>query len=90
MQAYDLVIVKGGLKIKEATPDEKPMGRMSDGDIAVRAMPIENLIAAIPKDGRLVVDKTGLGDKKLDFDLKWTPENFRPDTDSGPSRLHGT
>ena len=85
MQAYDLVIAKGGLKMKEAAPDEKPMGQVSDGDITFRAMPIKDLIAAIPKDGRLVVDKTGLGDKKLDLDLKWMPENSRSDTDSGPS-----
>lgn len=85
MQAYDLVIDKGGLKMKEASPDEKSTGRMSDGDITARAMAIEGLIAAIPKDGRLVVDKTGLGDKKLDFELKWTPDTSRSDTDSGPS-----
>ena len=85
MQAYDLVITKGGLKMKEATADEKSTGRFSDGDLTARAMSIENLVAAIPKDGRLIVDKTGLGDKKFDFDLKWTPENRRTDTDSGPS-----
>jgi uncharacterized protein (TIGR03435 family) len=85
MRAYDLVIAKGGLKITEATPNEKPTGRMRDGDITLRAMSIENLIAAIPKDGRLIVDKTGLGDKKVDLDLKWEPENTPSDTDSGPS-----
>jgi uncharacterized protein (TIGR03435 family) len=85
MQAYDLVIAKGGLKMKEATADEKSMGSMSDGDLTARAMPIENFVAAIPKDGRVIVDKTGLGNKKFDFDLKWTPENRRTDTDSGPS-----
>ena len=85
MQAYDLVIAKGGVKIKEATPEEKPTGHMSDGEITARAMRIDNLIAALPKDGRLIVDKTGLGDKKLDFDLKWTPVNSQFQTDSGPS-----
>ena len=85
MPAYDLVIAKGGLKMKEATQDEKSMGRMSDGDLTGRSMPIENLVLAIPKDGRLIVDKTGLGDRKFDFDLKWTPDNRRGDADSGPS-----
>lgn len=85
LPAYDLVIAKGGLKMKEATQDEKSMGRMSDGDLTGRAMPIENLVAAIPKDGRLIVDKTGLGDRKFDFDLKWTPDNRRGEADSGPS-----
>jgi len=85
MPAYDLVIAKGGLKMKEAPPDEETTGHMRDGDLTVRAEPIENLIAAIPADGRLIVDKTGLGDKKFDFDLKWTPENHRTDADSGPT-----
>lgn len=85
MQAYDLVIAKGGLKIKDAPPDEMPTGRMSDGQVTARAMQIETLIAALPKDGRLIVDKTGLGDRKLDFDLKWTPDNSRSAADSGPS-----
>lgn len=85
MQAYDLVIAKGGLKMKEAAPNEKSTGRMSDGDLTGRAVPIENLVAAIPKDGRLIVDKTGLGDKKFDFDLKWTSDNRRGEADSGPS-----
>ncbi|HEY1580137.1 MAG TPA: TIGR03435 family protein [Terracidiphilus sp.] len=85
MPAYNLVIAKGGLKMKEAALDEKTTESMRDGDLTVRAMPIENLIYAIPSDGRLIIDKTGLGDKKFDFDLKWTPENRRVDGDSGPS-----
>jgi uncharacterized protein (TIGR03435 family) len=30
------------------------------------------------------VDKTGLGDKKFDFDLQWTPD-YDSEVDSGPS-----
>jgi uncharacterized protein (TIGR03435 family) len=30
-------------------------------------------------DGRLVIDKTGLGDAKYDFDLTWTPNLFPND-----------
>jgi uncharacterized protein (TIGR03435 family) len=33
------------------------------------------------------VDKTGLGDRKFDLDLKWTPDNRTEAGDSGPSLL---
>ena len=85
LPAYDLVIAKGGLKIKEAPSDEKGTERSSDGNLVARAMLIENLIYSIPADGRLIFDKTGLGEKKFDFDLKWTPENRLNNGDSGPS-----
>jgi uncharacterized protein (TIGR03435 family) len=85
LPVYDLVIDKGGLKMKEATPDEKSMEHVRNGSFTVRAMPIENLVVALPADGRLIVDKTGLGDKRFDFDLQWTPDNHRMDADSGPS-----
>jgi uncharacterized protein (TIGR03435 family) len=85
LPVYDLVIAKGGLKMKEATSDEKSKELFTDGKLTVRAMAIENLVAALPADGRLIVDKTGLGEKRFDFDLQWTPENHRMDPDSGPS-----
>jgi uncharacterized protein (TIGR03435 family) len=85
MPVYDLLIAKGGLKMKEAAPDEKYTGQFSDGELVGHAMPIENLVFAIPADGRLIIDKTGLGGKRFDFDLKWTPENRQVDGDSGPS-----
>lgn len=72
--------------MKEATPDEKSMERMSDGGLTARAMPVENLVVALTgTDGRLIVDKTGLGDKRFDFDLQWTPDDRRIDPDAGPS-----
>jgi uncharacterized protein (TIGR03435 family) len=85
LPVYDLVIAKGGVKMKQAAPDEKPMERVTDGELTGRAMPIASLAAALPGDGRLIVDKTGLADKKFDFDLQWTPDNRRVDADSGPS-----
>lgn len=85
LPVYDLVIAKGGLKMKEAAPGEENTGRFSEGELIGHAMPIENLVFALPSDGRSVVDKTGLGNKKFDFDLKWTPDNRIEAGDSGPS-----
>jgi uncharacterized protein (TIGR03435 family) len=31
------------------------------------------------------MDKTGLGDKKFDFTLKWTPDDQHGTADAGPS-----
>jgi len=85
LPVYDLVVAKGGLKIKEAAPGEEFGGRFSVGELTGRAMPVENLLFSLPSDGRQIVDKTGLGDKKFDFHLKWTPEDHIEAGDSGPS-----
>lgn len=84
LPVYDLVIAKGGLKMKEATPDEKLIERMSDGNLIGRAMPIEFLLLVLPSDGRPILDKTGLRDKRFDFDLRWSLDNGIEE-DSGPS-----
>ena len=83
LPVYDLVIAQGGLKMKEAAPDEINTGLFSGEELIGHAMPIENLVAALPADGRLIVDKTGLGDKRFDFDLKWAADNRG--ADAGPS-----
>lgn len=85
LPVYDLVIAKHGLKMKEATTDEEYMGHLSEGEFTVHAMAMQNLVVALPADGRLIVDKTGLGDRRFDFDLKWTPDDRRINGDSGPS-----
>lgn len=85
LPVYDLVIAKGGLKMKESAPADKSMERVSNGRVIGRAISIENIVHAIPSDGRLIVDKTDQGGKKFDFDLKWTPDNQPVDMDSGPS-----
>jgi uncharacterized protein (TIGR03435 family) len=85
LPVYDLVIAKGGVKMKEAAPSEEYTGRFSVGEITGHAMPIEDLVRAIPSDGRSVLDKTGLEGKKFDFDLKWTRDNRIEAGDSGPS-----
>ncbi len=77
LPVYDLVIAKGGLKMKESLPNEAGSERLStDGAVAVHAMPVSTLEYAFSGSlGRMIVDKTGLGDKKFDFELKWTPDD---------------
>ena len=85
LPSYDLVIAKRGLKMQEAKPDEKADELFSSGRIAARAIAIESLVLGLSADaGRRIVDQTGLGDKRFNFDLKWTPDN-RMEADSGPS-----
>jgi uncharacterized protein (TIGR03435 family) len=91
MPVYDLVIAKGGLKMKEAAPDEPTSEQVSGGRfkaqvLTAHAMAIDGVLAQVSgTDGRLVVDKTGLGEKKFDFDLTWAPEDGSTGVDLGPS-----
>jgi len=85
LPVYELVIAKGGLKMKEAASTEESTGRFSAGEFTAQAMPVENLVFALPSDGRQIVDKTGLGDKKFDFHLRWTTDDRIEAGDSGPS-----
>lgn len=89
MPVYDLVIARGGLKMKEAAADEINAGEsMSSSNMTANAQSTESIVAAFSGEvGRLIVDKTGLEGKKFDFEVKWTPENVRAaaDTEAGPS-----
>jgi uncharacterized protein (TIGR03435 family) len=84
MQVYDLMIANSRSKMKEAPQDEVETGGMAGGDgvtFTAHALSIENLIPTLSgTDGRLVVDKTGLGNKRFDFTLHWSPG-----AGSGPS-----
>jgi len=82
MPVYDLVIAKGGLKMKEATVDEVTYETMSGGKLTVRAMPIETIVGFSQSVGRLIVDKSGLTGKKFDFELNWSMDDT---ADAGPS-----
>jgi uncharacterized protein (TIGR03435 family) len=75
---YEMVVAKGGLKLKEAPPDEPSSARISRGHLTGHAMKITVIVGQFGgTDGRMVIDKTGLGDTKYDFDLTWTPEDQR-------------
>jgi len=84
LPVYDLVIAKGGPKMKEAAPSEVETSELSGGDgvtLTAHALTIENLTPTLSgTDGRLVVNKTGLGAKRFDFALHWS---FNPG--SGPT-----
>jgi uncharacterized protein (TIGR03435 family) len=88
LPVYELVIAKGGLKMKDAPPDEPGSETMRSGQVAVHAMSIDILVDGFSgTDGRLIVDKTGLETRKFDFELKWTPEEQRATAsdDAAPS-----
>ncbi|MBS1802735.1 MAG: TIGR03435 family protein [Acidobacteria bacterium] len=85
LPAYDLVVTKGGLRMRESSPGEESSEAVRKGSVKGQAISIKNLIHAIPSDGRLILDKTGLGDKKFDFDLKWEAGTPPIGTDAGPS-----
>jgi uncharacterized protein (TIGR03435 family) len=85
LPTYDLVIAKRGLKMQEAKRDEKADDLFSSGRLTAHAMAIESIVWGLSADaGRRIVDKTGLGDKRFNFDLQWAPDN-RMGADSGPS-----
>src|SRR5579863_8966438 len=93
LPVYDLVIARGGLKMKEAPPDEEGSQMGSAGKSGSKwtahAQSTDNLALALSGEvGRIIVDKTGLAGKKFDFELTWTPDYQRSaaeSADAGPS-----
>jgi len=90
LPVYDLVIAKGGLKMKETPVDDQNGGEsMGPGKMTAHGLSTDSLVSAFSgMVGRMIVDKTGLGDKKFDFELKWTPDDRRAAdnaADAGPS-----
>jgi uncharacterized protein (TIGR03435 family) len=93
LPVYDLVIAKGGLKMKEAAPDEKESvsidttatySATSQGGEYTKTMTTHagtalELAQNLPSDvGRIIVDKAGLGEKRFDFELKWSSDQEAP------------
>ncbi len=92
MPVYDLVIAKGGLKMKAAAADEPSTegmsSTMSGSKVSAHAQSTDSLVAAFQGNvGRMIVDQTGLAGKKFDFELSWADDRRGADeaADAGPS-----
>lgn len=75
MPAYDLVVAKGGPKLKQPAPDEHPSSVFAapTGTAKWANSPLTNLIFLLGNEtGRPVVDKTNLTGK-YDFTLDYAP-----------------
>jgi bla regulator protein blaR1 len=89
-QVYELVVDKGGLKMKEAAPLGPNQGfglRMGRSELIGTGSPVALLANQLSQRlGRSVIDKTGLT-AKYDFTLKWTPDPGpaagKPEPDDG-------
>jgi uncharacterized protein (TIGR03435 family) len=86
LPVYDLVIAKGGLKIKEAAAEQGARTMTGPGQFTGQSVTLESLVNNLSNEvGRFTIDKTGLGDKKFDITLKWTPDDQRGTAEAGPS-----
>ena len=93
LPVYELVIAKGGPKLKVAKAEEIPSSggpshrfkmAMGNGAIESKGTSIDSLIQALsPQVGRTIIDKTGLTGN-YDYNLKWTPDNSPPPMAGGP------
>jgi bla regulator protein blaR1 len=94
LPVYELVAVKGGPKLRKATPgDTYPNGLKDDqgksspdtmrvvaGRVDAQAISMTSLLGILtPLAGRPVVDKTGLTGK-YDITLRWKPEGPHPNS----------
>jgi uncharacterized protein (TIGR03435 family) len=89
LPVYDLVIARGGIKMKEAPADGNNGESMGSGKVSGHALSMDSLVYGLSGIvGRLIVDKTGIGEKKFDFELRWTPDNQRA-ADASPDAAPG-
>ena len=86
LPVYDLVVAKGGVKMKEAPPDEPATTTISGNHMTARAMTTETIALTFAGAvGRIIVDKTGLGETQFDIELSWSPDDRVSASDTGPS-----
>jgi len=89
LPCYELVVAKGGAKLKESAPDAPGGYSMNTGSnssfINGHGMQLTSLAYSLSNTvGRIIVDKTGLTGK-YEIDLKWSPQENPGSDDSGPS-----
>ena len=99
LPVYELVLAKGGSKLKETDPTgnyangiKGPDGvarggtmHMQNGKLTGQGVPIANLTNILSRNlERTVIDKTGLTGK-YDFTLTWKPDNSPGNQDAGAS-----
>jgi uncharacterized protein (TIGR03435 family) len=81
---YELVVAKGGSKLKAAGESESPGFGVEPGRVHSMAVPLEYLAGNLSQVlERSVVDKTGLSGK-FDYTLTYAPDTATPG-DDGPS-----
>ena len=82
---YELVVRKGGPKMKESADDERPASRWGRGQYAAKHELMIALAANLSNwAGRPVIDKTGLSGN-YDFELSWEMDGADPTASQGPS-----
>jgi uncharacterized protein (TIGR03435 family) len=85
---YELVLAKGGTKLKPMPADKKPgWGKAVHGEYILHGESIAEFASGLSfwdVAGRTVVDKTGLIGN-YDFDLKWTPDDQQGTPNAGPT-----
>jgi uncharacterized protein (TIGR03435 family) len=87
---YELVLAKGGLKLKPLPANQKPgWGRSVRGELEMHGRSIAefaHFLSQMNLVGRTVVDKTGVAGN-YDIDLKWTPDDQQGTPDAGPTLI---
>jgi uncharacterized protein (TIGR03435 family) len=86
LPVYNLVIAKGGCKLKDASASEKGNGfSMGMGRLEGKAVSIQSLVLSLSNPvGRLIIDKTGLTGK-YEINLTWAWNDQPGSANAGPS-----
>jgi uncharacterized protein (TIGR03435 family) len=71
---YALVIAKGGPKLMESGPDEKPVGNINEGSLILRRATLDQIALLISHPlGKSVVNQTGIAGT-FNVNLRFAPE----------------